>query len=359
MTECGTTTFVSPDGYQAAIPGASANLVFTGRGDFKARLTWLKLPRLSIFRAREDLARIAYLSLLPTESFISFPIGSGTRLLWSGLALRRGEIVFHARGERSHQRTMGASHWGLISMPPQQLAAYGKVLAGVKIFPPPVGCVLQPSPAASALLLRLHSKACDLAETKPQIMSHEEAARAFEQEFVHALVNCLTIDSELPSTAPKRRRAHIMMRFEGALSALGGRQLRTAELCAAIGVKERTLRVCCSEFLGMSPGRYIRLRRLNMVRAELHRADPMTASVAAIARRHQFSELGRFAATYRAVFGEMPSDTLRRSGMPSSSGSVDVPDVAQCGFERRDAHGNSPDGSCPPKIRGGCRRAEP
>jgi AraC-like DNA-binding protein len=321
MTECGTTTFVSPDGYRAAIPGATANLVFTGRGDFKARLTWVKLRKLSIFRAREDLARIAYLSLLPTETFISFPIGTGTPMLWSGLELRRGDIVFHARGERSHQRTMGASHWGLVSMPPDQLAAYGKVLAGVKIFSPAEGCVLQPPPPALALLLRLHSKACDLAETKPQIMSHEEAARAFEQEFIHALVNCLTIDGELPSTAPKRRRADVMVSFEGALSAFGGRQLRTAELCAAIGVKERTLRVCCSEFLGMSPGRYVRLRRLNMVRAELHRADPTTASVATIARRYQFSELGRFAATYRAVFGEMPSCTLtlRRIGRRPSA----------------------------------------
>jgi AraC-like DNA-binding protein len=84
------------------------------------------------------------------------------------------------------------------------------------------------------------------------------------------------------------------------------------ELCVEIGVPERTLRLCCAEFLGMSPSRYLRLRRLNMVRTELRRADPATARVAEIARRYQFSELGRFAATYRAVFGEMPSDTLRR-----------------------------------------------
>jgi AraC-like DNA-binding protein len=209
-----------------------------------------------------------------------------------------------------------------------------------------------------ALLRHLHSKACNLAETKPQIMSHEEAARAFEQEFMHALVNCLTIDGQLPSMTPKRSRAGIMVSFESALSALGGRQLRTPELCAAIGVSDRTLRVCCSEFLGMSPARYMRLRRLNMVRAELHRADPKAASVATVARRYQFSELGRFAATYRAIFGEMPSDTLRRTGIMNSCESVNGPEIAQGEFETGDAHGNSPNENCPQTTRapGPCRR---
>jgi AraC-like DNA-binding protein len=69
------------------------------------------------------------------------------------------------------------------------------------------------------------------------------------------------------------------------------------------------LRDCCAKFLGVSPGQYIR-RRLNFVRSELRRADPATTSVAQIVRRHRFSELGRFAAVYRRIFGEFPSVTL-------------------------------------------------
>jgi len=73
--------------------------------------------------------------------------------------------------------------------------------------------------------------------------------------------------------------------------------------------------VCCTEFLGMSPTRYLLLRRLNIARSALRRADPATASVAEIARIHQFLELGRFAVTYRTVFGETPSSTLRRKSI--------------------------------------------
>jgi transcriptional regulator GlxA family with amidase domain len=50
-----------------------------------------------------------------------------------------------------------------------------------------------------------------------------------------------------------------------------------------------------------------------MARSALRRADPGDASVAEIARTYQFQEPGRFAVTYRTVFGEMPSTTLRRS----------------------------------------------
>jgi AraC-like DNA-binding protein len=84
-------------------------------------------------------------------------------------------------------------------------------------------------------------------------------------------------------------------------------------LPAAIGVSERTLRACCHEFLGMSACRYLLLRRLNRVRRELLHSDPATTRIADQARRHGFTELGRFAVVYRTVFGETPSSTLRNA----------------------------------------------
>jgi transcriptional regulator GlxA family with amidase domain len=62
----------------------------------------------------------------------------------------------------------------------------------------------------------------------------------------------------------------------------------------------------------MSPARYLLLRRLNMVRSALRRADPANTSITEIARAYQFQEPGRFAVAYRTVFGEMLSTTLRR-----------------------------------------------
>jgi AraC-like DNA-binding protein len=227
--------------------------------------------------------------------------------------LQFGDVVFHSRGERTHQRTSGESQWGSISLPAQQLASFSKALTGLEITSPPVGQVLRPTRTAVTRLLTLFSKACRLAETKHKLIANPEIARALEQELLHALINCLTADDAGGNLKTRRHHADIMVRFEDALSAHSEPHLSLPALCSAIGVPERTLRVCCSEFLGMSPTRYYLLRRLNMARSALRRADPATASVAEIARDHQFVELGRFAVAYRTVFGEMPSSTLRRS----------------------------------------------
>ncbi|WP_441260634.1 helix-turn-helix domain-containing protein [Bradyrhizobium sp. 521_C7_N1_3] len=312
MAENGTATFVDPDDYQAGIEDASVNLIVTGGGGFNARLTWLNLRRLRVFRGCENLPRIAYIALSPARTFVSFPARTGPSLTYGGFGLQFGDVVFHSRGERMHQRTNGESQWGLISLPPEQLAACGKALTGLKITSPTSGRVLRPSRTAAVRLLRLYSRACRLAETRHKLIANPEVARALEQELLHALVNCLTADDADGNLKTRRRHTDIMVRFEDALTAHGSPQLNMPALCSAIGVPERTLRACCAEFLGMSPTRYLLLRRLNMARSALRRADPATASVAEIARIHQFLEPGRFAVTYRTIFGEMPSATLRR-----------------------------------------------
>ncbi|MBV8095923.1 MAG: AraC family transcriptional regulator, partial [Acetobacteraceae bacterium] len=80
---------------------------------------------------------------------------------------------------------------------------------------------------------------------------------------------------------------------------------------AAMGVSGRTLRVCCQQYLGVSPHRYFRLRRLNLARHALLNAAP-DSTVREISSRYAFNEPGRFAVLYRLLFGESPSATLRR-----------------------------------------------
>jgi hypothetical protein len=112
MAENGTATFANPDDYQAGIGDASVNLVVTGGGDFNARLTWLHLRRFRVLRGCENLPRIAFFSLSPAQVFVSFPTSEGPPLTYSGLGLQFGDVVFHSRGERTHQRTNGESQWG-------------------------------------------------------------------------------------------------------------------------------------------------------------------------------------------------------------------------------------------------------
>jgi AraC-like DNA-binding protein len=313
MVASGTAVFTDPADYRAVIDDATLDLFLTGPGDFKAHLTWLKLDNLHIFRGRETLPRIAYLSLAPARTFVSFPLFSSPQPVWNGVELQLGDIVLHSRGERGHQCTNGTSRWALLSLPPGRLTYYCKILAELDLADPPIGLILRPQSSAAVQLRRLHSKVCSLAEKKPEIFAYREAARAVEQEFIHALVNCLTTSAADSHPIIRRRHAEVMMRFEELLRRDDHKQPGVPELCAAIGVPERSLRECCAKFFGLSPVRYILLRRLNLVRAQLRRADPATTTVAQIALQYHFSEFGRFAAAYRTLFGERPSETLSKA----------------------------------------------
>ena len=109
------------------------------------------------------------------------------------------------------------------------------------------------------------------------------------------------------------RHAVTMARFEQMVSACPDPLPPLATVCTALGVATRTLRQSCHEHLGMGPSHYLLLHRLQRARHALQSADSEMATVSGLARQHGFRELGRFAASYRALYGELPSTTLRRS----------------------------------------------
>jgi transcriptional regulator GlxA family with amidase domain len=103
-----------------------------------------------------------------------------------------------------------------------------------------------------------------------------------------------------------------MRRFRRAVEENPDQPLYIPELCAAIGVSGRTLRICRQEQLGMSPKQYLTLRRLHLARRALRDSAPGMTTVTDIATRYGFWQLGRFAGEYKSLFGEAPSATLYR-----------------------------------------------
>jgi AraC-like DNA-binding protein len=314
MPGSGTRTFSEADHLEASLRQTLIDTVVTPRGQFKARLTWAELHHMQLLRCEEDWPRIAFVSFAPRLAFVAFTAGSGPMPLWRGTRLQAGEIVLHSLGDRLHQSTAGPSIWSVITLTPVELENYATVLLGTPItLPPVVGQVLRPNARDLSRLKRLHAQACRLAETKPKILAHPEVARAIEQDLILALVECLSAAGVEVDRTATRRHASIMLRLEEVLAEHPARPLTLADLCDLLGVEERTLRSCCAEFLGISPSRYLLLRRLEEVRRALRDACSDKAHVGEIAGRYGFTQLGRFAGMYRAAFGETPSTTLRRA----------------------------------------------
>ena len=85
-----------------------------------------------------------------------------------------------------------------------------------------------------------------------------------------------------------------------------------SDFCTALNVNPRTLHKAFIKIMGMPPHQFFQKRRLSQAYHVLANADPREFSVSDIAMRLEFSELGRFSVQYRGLFGESPSETLRR-----------------------------------------------
>jgi transcriptional regulator GlxA family with amidase domain len=83
-------------------------------------------------------------------------------------------------------------------------------------------------------------------------------------------------------------------------------------LAVEVHLSVRALHEGFARDVGMSPMTYLRHVRLHRAHAELQAADRGFTTVRTVATRLGILHLGRFAATYKATFGESPSETLGR-----------------------------------------------
>lgn len=90
--------------------------------------------------------------------------------------------------------------------------------------------------------------------------------------------------------------------------------LHADDIARIVGVSRRTLFAAFQQVYGVGPHRFNELQRLNHLRSHLHAHTPTTGSVTHLANEFGFSELGRLSSRYRSLFGELPSQTLRRLG---------------------------------------------
>src|SRR6185437_491709 len=90
-------------------------------------------------------------------------------------------------------------------------------------------------------------------------------------------------------------------------------------LAEIAGVRPRTLERHFRMFLGATPLGWVRRMRLARARQDLLRRGSR-ATVTDVALASGFTQLGRFAAGYREVFGELPSATMQRAKTSSASG---------------------------------------
>jgi AraC-like DNA-binding protein len=306
--------YSEPEEFQTALRAEGClSLLITEPGQFRAQLTQISLVNLHISAVEENLSRIAFFEIPTDLVLISFPIGSATAPIWSGIKMQSEDFLIFRSGEKSYARTEGLTRWATIRVPLKTLIAYGIALTGAAFTIPSISRRWNPPRLAGRHLRSLHSAAIRMAANRPQLLVNSTAARGLEQQLLHATLECLTESRTGNEVRADPQEQEVMAAFQEVLEGKKGCPTSMAEICAALRISSPLVRRLCSEHLGMRPNSYDRLRRISLVRRTLEHGGSATICVTAIAYKNGFRDIRRFMASYRAAFGESPYTTLQRS----------------------------------------------
>ena len=141
----------------------------------------------------------------------------------------------------------------------------------------------------------------------------EPLIEAVEHELPGHLLKCLAFQQALfPSPPSPLLRHKALTRVEEYLKTYPTYPHTVRELCRVAQASERTLEFAFYERYGVSPKTYLQALRLNGVRKALRVADPGTETIVTVARQWGFWHMSQFAKEYHRLFGELPSETLKK-----------------------------------------------
>lgn len=169
----------------------------------------------------------------------------------------------------------------------------------------------RPTPAGMAAwqsTVRAHSSTWLDVDHELDPIAQRDIAESFATAAVRAFPRRDRWRSSVTGSGPEHGRVRRALDFvhDHAREPIG-----TSEIAAAAGLSPRGLQQSLRRHLEQTPGDLLRGVRLDGARSDLLGGARDETSVAEVARSWGFGHLGRFSATYRARFGELPSESLR------------------------------------------------
>lgn len=186
-----------------------------------------------------------------------------------------------------------------------------RVQPGTAPQPRPASAVLELGAERQRELQELLDAAMLLARDQPALLAQPALRRTLTQSMADAVLGSLSPGAWQTQVAPGAgARQRIVRQARAHMQAHADEVITVPDLCVATGSSRRALQYAFEDVLHVGPVAYLRMMRLNRVRHDLlARGD---TSVGDIAARWGFWHLSRFAADYRALFGELPSATRAR-----------------------------------------------
>lgn len=288
-----------------------------GRFAGRVRELWAEAPRLQVFH--EHTRQQTSQHCLPWHGSVWFGIPDGRAADAVHFCGRR------QAGEAARPLLRAAADASFTLRTPEDFGIYGVVvdeawlaarLDTLRIATGRGAPALQSQAMAPAR----HAALCETIEQMLKLAATGEAGQGWGQVAVQMLVDhllrllCAEGDgagrdaAALAEQAASRRRLALVMAARELVSRPMNHTMTVDGLCSELHVTRRTLQNHFHSVVGESPADFLKAVRLNACRRRLRSGGTTVQDVAA---QWGFFHMGHFARDYRAMFGELPSQTLR------------------------------------------------
>jgi AraC family ethanolamine operon transcriptional activator len=249
--------------------------------------------------------RIVDAQLAPDCTAIGFTMDDGIPIRFNGVERDKSVIVIGG----------GGAAYTAVERTERQYASIVFTPAIVDRGWPPATAnfnMFETSPTAQQRLRTLVTQLLTAVPQLDEAPSLSETSAAIRESLLGYIDGVLAeiVPARSASLANSTRQWAIFREIRDVLEASLGRPIYSEELATQVGVSVRSMHDAILRYHGVSLHRYLRLRRLWLVRRRLLAG---AESVKAIALAFGFWHLGDFSASYRLQFGETPSQTLAKS----------------------------------------------
>ena len=247
--------------------------------------------------------RIIDVQLAPGSTAVGFSMDDGVPIRFNGIERDRSAIVIGSGGAAYNAVERTPRQYASIVFTPEiEDRGWPRTDLGFKIF--------ETSQTAQNLLRKLVMQVLSVSSELAQTSEAAGVSVAIRESLLAAIDNAFAVvTANWATRANSAGQFKIFRDIQAALSGDVARPIYSRELARQVGVSVRTMHDAVQRYRGMSLHRYLRLRRLWLVRQRLLAGAP---SVKACALAGGFWHLSDFSRSYRSQFGESPSETLAR-----------------------------------------------
>jgi len=168
-------------------------------------------------------------------------------------------------------------------------------------------------PASFRHLRAYYQQLSQMLIVQPSLLMQSQAQSHIVENFLPLLMD--TLGSGIRQKKPiikTLRRYPLVKKAEEIAQSYIDKPLTLKQLCDALETSSSALAYGFQDIFGLSPMAYLKIQRLNGVCHALKKADPDTTMVMQVAHQWGFWNAGHFARDYYKMFGELPSETLRK-----------------------------------------------